>query len=143
MTRFEIKRAAFGENRVWSLEDRICLKGLKPGRVDRCKACRARHAGVCAGVPTETLNELAAIVANVDLFPGQTLFEEGQPAGHVFIVTAGAMKVFKPMADGRRQITGFLHEGDFLGLADDTRYAYSAEALTPASLCRFPRDRLA
>ena len=46
------------------------------------------------------------------------------------------------MGDGRRQITGFLFAGDFLGLIHNEAYAYSAEALVPTKLCRFPRRRL-
>jgi len=41
------------------------------------------------------------------------------------------------LQDGRRQITGFLAPGDFLGLAARQTYAYSAEAITEADLCRF------
>ena len=61
---------------------------------------------------------------------------------HVFNVTSGVVKLYKLMLDGRRQITGFLLPGDFLGLASRTGYSYSAEAVTPVSLCRFPRHRL-
>jgi CRP/FNR family transcriptional regulator len=46
------------------------------------------------------------------------------------------------LADGRRQITGFLYPGDFLGLALTARYVYFAEAITPSALCRFRRDKL-
>ena len=46
------------------------------------------------------------------------------------------------LADGRRQVTGFLFPGDFLGLGNDKSYRYSAEALTPAMLCRFKRAAL-
>ena len=49
------------------------------------------------------------------------------------------MKLYKLLPDGRRQITGFLFTGDFLGLSMLDRYAYSAEAVTPVSLCQFPR----
>jgi CRP/FNR family transcriptional regulator len=41
------------------------------------------------------------------------------------------------LPDGRRQVTGFLSSGDFLGLAARTTYAYSAEAITEGELCRF------
>jgi CRP/FNR family transcriptional regulator len=60
----------------------------------------------------------------------------------VFNVTAGAVKVYKLLADGRRQMTGFLFPGDFLGLANEKTYAYSAEAITHTMLCRFPRRKL-
>jgi CRP/FNR family transcriptional regulator len=52
------------------------------------------------------------------------------------------VKLLKLLPDGRRQITGFFSIGDFLGLGHGKEYAYGAEAVTPARLCRFPRDRL-
>ena len=46
------------------------------------------------------------------------------------------------LADGRRQITGFLSPGDFLGIAFSDTYAYTAEAVSALTLCRFPRTKL-
>ena len=44
------------------------------------------------------------------------------------------------LPDGRRQITGFLFAGDFVGLATAKDYAFSVEAIEPATLCRFRSD---
>jgi CRP/FNR family transcriptional regulator len=52
------------------------------------------------------------------------------------------VKLYKLLPDGRRQITGFLITGDFLGLALNDSYAYSAETVTLTSLCRFPRRKM-
>ena len=41
------------------------------------------------------------------------------------------------LPDGRRQITGFLFAGDFLGLAIGEVYVFSAEAIEPTTVCRF------
>lgn len=82
------------------------------------------------------------IVSSLELDPGDPLFDEGEPANAVYNVTAGAIKVYKLLGDGRRQVTGFLFAGDFLGLANDDIYAYSAEAVTHATLCRFQRRKL-
>lgn len=107
-----------------------------------CSACSVRELAFCAPLEDEELAELSAIVSTVELEPGDPLFDEDQPARHIFNVTAGAMKVYKLLPDGRRQITGFLFAGDFLGLASGEVYAYSAEAVTHASLCRFSRQAL-
>ena len=107
-----------------------------------CGACPVRHLTVCAALAPEELHHLTSILSNQELSPGQPLFDEGEPATQVFNVTAGAMKVYKLLPDGRRQITGFLFPGDFLGLAITDVYAYSAEAVTHATLCRFPRRKL-
>lgn len=41
------------------------------------------------------------------------------------------------LPDGRRQISGFLYPGDYLGLADDGTYSQTAEAVVPSTLCCF------
>lgn len=112
------------------------------GDASPCGACSIRHLSICAALAPDELSEMDAIATAVDLAPGDPLFDEAEPAEHLFNVTAGTIKVYKLLADGRRQVTGFLSAGDFLGLAHETTYAYSAEAVTPASLCRFPRRKL-
>ena len=72
---------------------------------------------------------------------GRMLFEEGDPAEHVFTITAGMIKLYKLLSDGRRQIVGFLVPGDFLGLAFGRTYVYGAEAVVPTSTCRFGRHQ--
>jgi CRP/FNR family transcriptional regulator len=52
------------------------------------------------------------------------------------------VKLYKLLGDGRRQITGFLFAGDFLGLALNSTYSYTAEAIEPVTACRFPRQKL-
>ena len=107
-----------------------------------CEACMVRHLTFCAPLDQQELHHLNAIVTGLELVPGDPLFDEEEPANHMFNVTAGTMKVYKLLPDGRRQITGFLFAGDFLGLANNETYAYSAEAITHVALCRFPRRKL-
>jgi len=107
-----------------------------------CAACSVRQLTICAALGAEELEELSAIVNSVELGPGDPLFHEAEPADYVFNVTAGMMKVYKLLPDGRRQVTGFLFPGDFLGLANRGEYAYSAEAVGPVTLCRFSRRKL-
>lgn len=85
---------------------------------------------------------MAAITTTLAIGAGEPLIDEGQPAAHVFNVTSGAIKVYKLLVDGRRQMTGFIFPGDFLGLANDETYAYSAEAVAASTVCRFPRRKL-
>jgi CRP/FNR family transcriptional regulator len=110
--------------------------------VGPCDTCKAREFSACAPLNAEEHSRLIAITRTVQTTPHRAIFEEGDPADNVYTVTAGAVKIYKSLADGRRQITGFLFPGDFLGLTHNESYAYSAEALTLTRLCRFPRRRL-
>jgi CRP/FNR family transcriptional regulator len=106
-----------------------------------CDTCRAREFSACAPLTGEEQKRLAAIMRTLNVEPHSPIFDEADPAEYVFNITAGAVKVYKLLGDGRRQITGFLFAGDFLGLTHNDAYAYSAEALVPTKLCRFPRRR--
>jgi CRP/FNR family transcriptional regulator, anaerobic regulatory protein len=74
--------------------------------------------------------------------PHRLIFVETEPAKHVFNLTEGVVKVYKMLADGRRQVTGFLFPGDFLGLVHNELYSYTAETVTQTTLCQFPRSKL-
>jgi len=109
---------------------------------ETCRECAARLLSICDGQPEAQLDRLAAITTTQSLPSHSTFLTEGDPAAHMFNVTSGTVKTYKLMPDGRRQIVGFLMAGDFLGLALNGAYAYSAETVTPVNLCRFPRKQL-
>lgn len=101
----------------------------------RCDQCDVRHKAMCAAVDVADNDRLAAIVSHRDVTPGQVIFEEGETADYVYNISSGEVRLYKLLPDGRRQITGFLGEGDFLGLVTDDAYAYGAEAMTDVELC--------
>lgn len=101
-----------------------------------------REINVFRGLGDKELHRLAALSNLQDFEPGTTIFYEGDPAQFLFGVTEGLVKVFKQLADGRCQTTGFFHPRDLLGLAYHDRYVYTAEAVTAAQLCRFGRPDL-
>lgn len=121
------------------------LKSLPAGCADRrqsnaCDGCGARPLSVCGSIDDADLGRLDALAEHVALAPGQALIREGDEAKHVFNITSGSVRVYKLLPDGRRQITGFLFAGDFLGLATGQTYVFSAEAIEPATACRFRKS---
>ena len=111
-------------------------------RSHACDSCTTRSLSICGAMRTEDLGRLAAARVHQHVAAGETFLDEGEAATHFFSIIDGAVKVFKLMPDGRRQITGFLFAGDLLGLAFNDSYTYSAEAITPVKICRFPRRQL-
>ena len=107
-----------------------------------CGACPVRSLTVCAALDSEELRRLAEILQTVRFDASHTIFSEGEAADALYNVTSGTVKLYKLLPDGRRQITGFLVTGDFLGLAVNESYAYSAETVTSSSVCRFPRRKI-
>jgi len=107
-----------------------------------CRSCEVRQLAICAALEDEDLHRLDAIVTHIHVDIGETLFYEGDEAGHVFTVASGTLRLHKMLPDGRRQITGFVLPGDFLGLSGRDGFSYTAEAVTEAGICRFPRREL-
>lgn len=115
-------------------------KGFHLG--EPCLDCDIREIGVCSSLEPAELENVRRIVSTLNLHAGQSAIVEGEPAQDLFNVISGAVKLYKLLPDGRRQITGFLSTGDFLGIAFNDTYAYTAEAINDVKLCRFPRKRL-
>jgi len=104
-----------------------------------CSQCEVRHLAICSVLEDRDLADLEAITEHRTVRAGETIFDEGEPSSHLFNVSAGTVRIYKLLPDGRRQITGFLFPGDFLGLASTRTYSYGAEAVTEAQLCRFAK----
>jgi|SaaInlStandDraft_5_1057022.scaffolds.fasta_scaffold56835_1 CRP/FNR family transcriptional regulator, anaerobic regulatory protein len=108
----------------------------------KCETCELRSHAICGALQDEELREMNSIVRQVSLETGQIVFFEGDPATFAFNVTKGVVRLSKMLLDGRRQVTGFLYPGDFLGLAASKGYIQTAEAITPVRMCRFDRRNL-
>ena len=91
-----------------------------------CQTCPVRDQSICAALSDEELREVSRITTAVDLAKGATVFFEGDENTYLFNVVGGAVRLSKLLSDGRRQVTGFLFPGDFLGLSIADRYAYTS-----------------
>lgn len=107
-----------------------------------CDSCDVRERNLCAALEPAEIAELTRILTEAQIPPHGTLFREGEPADYVMNITRGAVKLYKLLADGRRQILGFRFAGDFIGLTPGPEHAYSVEALSETRVCRFPRRKL-
>ncbi|MDT9600874.1 Crp/Fnr family transcriptional regulator [Sphingosinicella rhizophila] len=105
-----------------------------------CGLCPVRLQTFCGLLEAEDLARFKYQGSTGRLKPGEPLFHEGDAADLVYNLTAGTLKLYKLLPDGRRQIIGFLLPGDFLGTAPGD-HAFSAEAVEPAEYCRFARAR--
>ena len=109
----------------------------EPSGMSPCIACSVRDLAVCSALKGNELEQLNAVMRESSLSKGDYLFSEGDEANFVFIIFSGVIQLDKLLADGRRQITGFLFKGDLLGLAKDGIYTCSAEAISDVQICKF------
>lgn len=113
------------------------LAELPPGHP--CEFCKVRAITICRCLNPKSLADLRGIGTLQRVQPGQPVFHEGDPARRVFMLKEGALKIYALLADGRRQVTGFMFTGDFLGMSVDEEYAFTAEALRETELWWFSR----
>jgi CRP/FNR family transcriptional regulator len=107
-----------------------------------CEACAVWEVAVCSALEDDELGDLDAILQRRQLAANAVLFDEGEVATQVYNVTDGCLKLFKLLPDGRKQVTGFMFAGDFVGLANSETYICSAEAVTEVALCCFDKSKL-
>ncbi|WP_445680995.1 Crp/Fnr family transcriptional regulator [Radicibacter daui] len=107
-----------------------------------CPDCPVRARAICSALAPAELEQFASIMQTVTLAEGEALFNEGETGDYLYNLTSGAVKIYKLLPDGRRQMTGFLFPGDFIGFAVSDTYVYSAETLSEVTVCRFPRTKL-
>ena len=114
----------------------LCPNG---NNVVECAQCKVRALSVCAALDPDELAALDRLSRHVAFDARETLFEQDEPSDCVFNITAGSVRLYKLLPDGRRQVVGFALPGDFLGLSMSDRNAFSADALSVVSACQFSR----
>ena len=72
----------------------------------------------------------------------EELFAEGDDTEYFYQVVSGAIRSYKLLKDGRRQIDAFHLPGDIFGLEAGAEHRFSAEALGNASVIAYRRSRL-
>jgi CRP/FNR family transcriptional regulator, anaerobic regulatory protein len=108
-----------------------------------CTECSIRRLTVCAALDEAELRELANLSRSMRFSAGETVFAQEEMTTSFYNLQEGVMRLYKLLADGRRQIIGFALPGDFLGLAASSRHNFSADAIRHVELCQFARSAFA
>jgi CRP/FNR family nitrogen fixation transcriptional regulator len=95
-------------------------------------------------VPSQ-LNELArqdAFWNELEIRGGSKLFGEAEPADYVYQIREGAVRTYKQLSDGRRQIGAFHLAGDMLAVENCETHRFTAEAIVDTTVWFSKRRRL-
>jgi CRP/FNR family nitrogen fixation transcriptional regulator len=95
-------------------------------------------------VPSQ-LSELArqnAVWREFKIRGGSKLFAEGEPANCLYQIREGAVRTYKLLSDGRRQIGEFHLPGDILGVENADVHRFTAEAIVNTTVWLAKRRRL-
>jgi CRP-like cAMP-binding protein len=68
------------------------------------------------------------------------IYGEDEPAEYLYKVISGAVRTYKVLADGRRQIGAFYLPGDIFGLEAGEDHAFSAEAVSDSQVLVIKRS---
>lgn len=96
------------------------------------------------GLPGEDLSALAAVAARRRLEDGETLFEQGQPAGTLHVVVRGGL-ILRAEADGRSIVVESLRPGDLVGwsaMGEGAVTLSTARAAGPTEVIAIPVDTI-
>ena len=104
-----------------------------------CRACEARHRGVCGALNADQLVTLNKHATRRLLEPGENLMTDSSEMVTYGAVLSGVIKLTKTLADGRQQIVGLQFAPDFVGRPFRKESAIDAESATDVKLCAFPK----
>ena len=93
--------------------------------------------------PQKLNGTLEMMGAAMDFPRNGEIYGEGEAADYIYKVISGAVRVYKVLDDGRRQISAFYLPGDVFGLEASDNYPFSSEAVTPSSVLVVKRSSLA
>ena len=82
----------------------------------------------------DLLGALDLMGSQMTFCPNEEIFGENEPAEYVYKVASGAVRTYKILNDGRRQIGGFYLPGDIFGLEIGKEHQFSAEAIGRATV---------
>ena len=111
----------------------------------------AHHPVVKAGSANQPRHDAACeLLTNTPELAGATMpfernaeiFGEGEPAEYVYKVVSGAVRTYRVLNDGRRQVGAFYLPGDVFGLELGEEHAGSAEAVVNSKVLFVRRNAL-
>lgn len=107
-----------------------------------CRACEARHRGICGALSPEQLTELSKHTTKMVFSSESEIAPVGQSLPRQGNILSGVVKLSKLTADGRQQIVGLQFAPDFMGRPFSRQSDVTVEAATDVKVCAFPSNVL-
>lgn len=107
-----------------------------------CRACEARHQGICGALDPGELLALARWSSRHEHPPGTMLNLSGEASDRFANILSGVVKLSTVLPDGRQQIVELQFAPDFVGRPFARESPILAETATTVRLCSFPKRTL-
>jgi len=93
--------------------------------------------------PADALSETFAMMGAAMRFEHNAeIFGEGEPAEYFYKVVGGAVRTYKLLNDGRRQISAFHLPGDIFGVEAGEEHRFTADAIADTTVLVVKRSAL-
>ncbi len=107
----------------------------------------SRHPGKRVALPTvagsvSLGSSIPMMGAPIPFARNAEIYGENEPADYLYKVVVGAVRTYKVLNDGRRQIGSFYLPGDIFGLEVGEQHTFSAEAVTDCKVLVIKRSAL-
>jgi CRP/FNR family transcriptional regulator, nitrogen fixation regulation protein len=91
-------------------------------------------------VPGSRGGPLEMMGAQMSFSRNAEIYGEGEAADYLYRVVTGAVRTYKVLADGRRQVGGFYLPGDIFGVEPGDEHTFSAEAISESKVLVMKRS---
>lgn len=81
-----------------------------------------------------SFNSVPARISRRRYAAGAQIYREGEKAEELFMVHQGTVRLYRLLADGRRQIPAFCTAGDVFGYEIDNEHRFFADAVTASEI---------
>lgn len=98
----------------------------------------ARSFALPAGLHARTLGRPKPIVFHA---ADSEIYAQGESAGTIYRIAYGAVRIYRLLADGRRQVVAFHISGETFGFEAWERRSFFAESIVPTGLTTVDLDR--
>jgi CRP/FNR family nitrogen fixation transcriptional regulator len=98
--------------------------------------------GIFAQISPESRGPIRLNLNEFSYKKGSEIFGEKEPADYVYQVMSGAVRSYKLLSDGRRQIGAFHLAGDIFGLEIGTDHRFTTEAIVDTTVRLMKRRSL-
>jgi CRP/FNR family transcriptional regulator, nitrogen fixation regulation protein len=95
------------------------------------------------GVAHPLTDSFDLIGAPIPFGRNSEIYGENEPADYLYKVVSGAVRTYKVLSDGRRQIGAFYLPGDMFGFETGAVHSFSAEAISNARVLVIKRSMVA
>jgi len=93
-----------------------------------------------AGPVPQALSDTIETGVQMSFARNAEIYGENEPADYLYKVISGAVRTYKVLADGRRQIGAFYLPGDVFGLESGEHHVFSAEAVIDSKIAVIRRS---